>query len=37
MELRVMRNIEKMNDSKTWPFFKNLRKFANLLIFKFDN
>ena len=32
-----MRNIEKMNNVKTWLFFENLRNFANLLIFKFDN
>ena len=36
-ELRVMRNIEKTNNSKTRKYFKNLRNFANLLILKFDN
>ena len=24
-------------NSKTWQFFENLRNFANLFIFKFDN
>ena len=36
-KLRVMRNIEKTNDSKTLQFFENLRNFENLLILKFDN
>ena len=36
-KLRVMRNIEKMNNSKTCQFFEKLCKLKNLLIFKFDN
>ena len=35
--VRVTRDIENTNNSKTRQFFKNLRNFANLLIFKFGN
>ena len=35
--MRVMRNIEKRKNSKTWQSFENLRDFPILLIFKFDN
>ena len=33
--VRVTRNIEKTNNSKTRQFFENLRNFANFFIFKF--
>ena len=35
--VRLTRNIKKTNNSKTRQLFENLRNFANLLIFEFDN